>query len=430
MKKRKTIRRVDEQALRAVLESCRETAAEIILRLAWETGLSPEEMHDLVWRDVDFEAGVICLPDRSVPAEAETMACLQARYAQPYSGRSEYVLLSDRRHVRMNRVYIFRCAKDALMRGGLEGVTLGTLRQEYILRQLEQHDKAYVARVAGITVATLDAAFLKNVEQPCPAPRRSEAASDGMDEARLARVLEEEGRSPVGLTLRLTCNQGLLMKEIAALVWKQIDFERGVIVLEDRQAVMDEALEDLLLKLLAERHPEDEDHVVLTPQSQRPFDGPRLSRAVKNVLIRAGLERVTLRELYLKRQCERKDAALMKLAQQQGFVTREDAMNLLHVSGRPAWDLLHRLVREEKLVRIGARYYWPGTAVPPEQHYEMVRDYLEEEGGAYRKELAELLRIEEKQCGWILSGLVAEGKLAREGQRYILPEDDVVHQLK
>ena len=84
---------------------------------------------------------------------------------------------------------------------------------------------------------------------------------------------------------------------------------------------------------------------------------------------------------------------------------------------------------EEKLVRIGARYYLPGTAVPPEQHYEVVRAYLEEEGGAYRKELADLLHIEEKQCSWILTGFVADGKLAREGQRYVLPETEGTYQL-
>ena len=103
-------------------------------------------------------------------------------------------------------------------------------------------------------------------------------------------------------------------------------------------------------------------------------------------------------------------------------------MNLFQVGWRPAWDLLHRLVREEKLVRVGARYYLPGTAVPPEQHYDVVRAYLETEGGAYRKELADLLHIEEKQCGWILAGFVADGKLAREGQRYVQPEEEVTYQ--
>ena len=47
---------------------------------------------------------------------------------------------------------------------------------------------------------------------------------------------------------------------------------------------------------------------------------------------------------------------------------------------------------------------------------------LRKELGLTQKELADLLHIEEKQCGWILTGFVAEGKLGRIGQRYVLPE--------
>ena len=418
VKKRTAIRRVDGQALRRVLEACRGTAAEIILRLAWGAGLIPEEMHRLVWRDVDLEAGVIRLPDRSVPVDEETAACLRARYEQPFSGRSEFVLLSDRRRVHVNRVQIFRYAREALTEGGLEGVTLMTLRQDFILRQMEQHGRTYAVRVAGVTAAALDAAFGKSAEKPADRPERGT-----VDTTRLFEVLLEEQGSPEGLTLWLTWEHGLKSKEIVALTWEQVDWETGVITLEDRQVEMDGILMDWLGAERARRTPEDDPHVVLTPRSRRPYDGPHLSRAVKEVLIRAGMEQVTLRDLYIKGQCEKKDALLLRRAALQGHVTREDTMELFRVGWRPAWDLLHRLVQEGKLVRVGARYYPAGTAVPPERHFETVRAYLETEGGAYRKELAQLLRIEEKQCGWILSGLVAEGKLAREGQRYVLPEE-------
>ena len=50
----------------------------------------------------------------------------------------------------------------------------------------------------------------------------------------------------------------------------------------------------------------------------------------------------------------------------------------------------------------------------------MILDYMGEYGGAYRKEIAELLHIEERQCSWILSCMVEDGKLAKDGQRYVL----------
>ena len=413
---------MDETALRAVLQECRGSAAEVILRLAWGAGLIPEEMHELVWSDVDFASGTIHPPERSVPVDEETLTCLRERYAMPFSGRSEYVLLSDRRNVRLNRVYIFRCAKEALTRGGLEGVTLMSLRQDFILRQLELHGKSYAARVAGVTVATLDASF---GGQAASGGREARTEGVQVDPAQLARIVLAERESPAALTVWLTWKHGLLVKEIVALTWDELDLEEGVITLEDREVLMDEALMDWLEELRAGIGPGGDPHVVLTPHSRRPYDGPRLSRLVKEFLVRAGLDHVTLRDLYLKGQHEKKENLLLRRAGVRGYVTREETMRLFQVGWRPAWDLLHRLVQEEKLVRVGARYYLPGTAVPPEQHYEVVRAYLETEGGAYRKELADLLHIEEKQCSWILAGFVADGKLAREGQRYILPEEAV-----
>ena len=424
MKKTTTIRRVDEAALRAVLQACRGSAAEVILRLAWGAGLIPEEMHELVWNDVDFEAGVIHLPERSVPVDEETLTCLRERHARPFSSRSEYVLLSDGRNVHLNRVYIFRCAKEALTKGGLVGVTLMGLRQDFILRQLELHGKAYTARVAGVTVATLDSVF---GGQTTSGDRESRREDPQIDSAQLTRRLLAERESPAALAVWLTWKSGLLMKEIVALTWNDVDLEDGVIMLEDREVLMDEALMDWLEELRGDSGPGDDPHVVLTPHSRRPYDGPRLSRVVKELLIRMGLDHVTLRDLYLKGQNEKKERLLLRRAGERGYVTREETMRLFQVGWRPAWDLLHRLVKEEKLVRIGARYYLPGTAVPPEQHYEVVRAYLEAEGGAYRKELADLLHIEEKQCGWILAGFVADGKLNREGQRYVLPEKEAAY---
>ena len=422
MKKTTTIQRVDETAVRNVLENTRGSVTEVILRLAWCAGLIPEEMHALKWNDIDLEEGVLHLPDRSVPLDEETAACLRERHEKPFSKRSEYVILSDLRRVHMNRVYIFRFAREALTRGGLEGVTLMSLRHDFILRQLAQHSKSYVARITGVTVATLDTTFIKQMKEEYSGNRADRPDILLVDTPRLAQVILEERGSPVGLTIWLTWKHSLMMKEIVALTWADVDLEAGIIRLEDREVAMDRTLKGWLAEILEERSEGDDPHVVLTPSSRRPYDGPRLSRAVKNVLIKAGLDQVTLRDLYLRGQYDRKDALLLRRAEEQGYVTREETMELFRVGWRPAWDHLHRLVREEKLIRVGARYYPVGAVVPPEQHYDVVRAYLEEEGGAYRKELADLLHIEEKQCGWILTGFVAEGKLGRIGQRYVLPE--------
>ena len=49
-----------------------QTAAGLILRLAWRQGLTREEIQRLTWDDVSFPDHQLCLPDRAVPLDRET----------------------------------------------------------------------------------------------------------------------------------------------------------------------------------------------------------------------------------------------------------------------------------------------------------------------------------------------------------------------
>ena len=107
-----------------------------------------------------------------------------------------------------------------------------------------------------------------------------------------------------------------------------------------------------------------------------------------------------------------------------GYAAAKYAMELLNISKASAYTLLRRLTEQGELVLIGARYYRTGTVVPPEEHYRVIREYLKREKGAYRKELAAVLQVETRSCSWILRGLVEEGKLLKDGQRYYLPDGE------
>ena len=95
---------------------------------------------------------------------------------------------------------------------------------------------------------------------------------------------------------------------------------------------------------------------------------------------------------------------------------------LLGVSKTAAYGRLHRLTEQRKLVRIGAKYYLPGSVVPPERHWETIRAYLTQAGFAYRQDIVQLLHIRPKQCTLLLRRLVERGDLLQRGQRYYLPE--------
>ena len=70
------MRRPDARAMARLLAEQTQTAAGLILRLAWRQGLTREEIQRLTWNDVDFSAHQLRLPDRTIPLEAETEDCL------------------------------------------------------------------------------------------------------------------------------------------------------------------------------------------------------------------------------------------------------------------------------------------------------------------------------------------------------------------
>ena len=152
--------RLDRAAMEQLLLERRDTAEEVILRLAWQQGLSRDEIQRLTWADVALEEGQLRLPDRAVPLEADCRDCLKRR--QERLGRvSPFVVISDRRCKPMPPESISRLARAALNEAGLPDVTLGDLRRDFIIRQLESHDWPYAARVSGIAVPTLHAQFGK-----------------------------------------------------------------------------------------------------------------------------------------------------------------------------------------------------------------------------------------------------------------------------
>ena len=61
------IEKIDVEAMERLLEARRDTAEELILRLAWQQGLSRDEIQRLTWTDVSLEeTGHLHLPDRLI----------------------------------------------------------------------------------------------------------------------------------------------------------------------------------------------------------------------------------------------------------------------------------------------------------------------------------------------------------------------------
>ena len=275
-----------------------------------------------------------------------------------------------------------------------------------------------MARISGIAVPTLYAVFsdyLPEGRQKDSLPRQE------VDGFLMWKLLQAEGSSPVGLALWMGWKLGMQVREMTALTWDQVDLDRGLVRLPDRDLALGVTLRRLLRAAAGRRRPGEDPHVLLTPNSRRPLDQPRLSKMVRTALIRGGMEHISLGDLCREERRENEDARLLAYAAEKGTISRSEAMSLLGLSKVAAYERLRQLAERGKLVRVGGKYYPAGQVVPPEEQYDVIRTFLEQSGPAYRQDLAALLHVGDRQCALILKHMVEDGRLVQAGQRYALP---------
>ena len=410
--------------MQRVLNRSKGDLGELIIRLAWCLGLTREEIRQLKWSQVSFGDQQIVLPDRNVPMDEEMAECLQLR-AHSRGHVSEYVVCGDRSRLQMQAPSVSRIVRQALDEEEcLKDISLRDLRHDYIIRQLGEHDWPYVAKISGMAATSMYNLFSDYMTEQPPEESPVQSISEP-DEFLVWKIVQAEGTSPEGLALWMAWKHRMEVNEMIGLTWGDVDFQTGVIRLSDREIVMDAMLRRRLQTVLDGRTPEDDPHVLLTPRSKRPYDHSRLSYATRTVFIRNGVENWTMNYVIHAARRNLADSIMLQMAEDRGSITRKDVMERFRISSVSAYERLRRLVESGKLVRVGAKYYIAGKVVPPEQHYETIRDYLEMNGAAYRQDLADLLQVEGRPCATILRRFVEEGKVVRTGQIYKLPAKKV-----
>ena len=415
------VNRPDEGAMDRILEKNFDNAAGVILRLAWQAGLLREELQSLTWAQIDFLDSCFVLPDRRVPISGELASWLSA-LREKRNRVSETVVLSDRDQKPLTPQSISRLARRALDEEGQTEVRLVDLRNDFILRQMEEHDWQYVSRIAGVEAAGLKAHFGGHLKEKTVSTRirREEAAQ--IDEFALWKLLQVERTSPAGVTLWLTWQLALRLEEIVTLRWEQVDLEGERLRLPDRTVDLTSGVLGILREL-REASPTAE-YVVTAPRSGQPYDRTRLSRLVRAALVRGGMDDVTLRDLRM--DCDIRVGGENQVAaylRRKHSITRNEAAELLGVSRTTAYNRLKQMTRRGKLVQVGARYYLQGDVVPPERQETVILEYLDKEGFAYRQDIARILRIDASQCRPILQKMIAAGRIVQQRQRYILKID-------
>ena len=417
----RSFKRPDEAAMQRVFARTSGGAAEVVLRLAWLQGLHRAEITALRWDQVDFAGRALLLPDRTIPLDPSAEACLRTWYVR-CAGNPECVAVSDRDQTPMRPESVSRLARQALNSEGL-ALSLLDLRRDFILRQIEAHGWSYAAQVSGVAAAALREEFLPRLRAANTLP---EAPKVGRDEREylLWRIIQQEGSSPAGLALWMGWQLRMQPGEIAALTWDQVDFDRNLLLLPDREVPMGSRLRRMLSEAKERRKDPAEPQVFTAPTTGRPMDLARLTTVTRTALIRGGLEQVNLRNLHTWATQDDRSKILLDLAAQQGYLTREDVTAALNVSKATARQQLLRLRKVGQLVRVGARYYPAGAVADPDDHLDIIRAYLQEHGTGRRQDFIRLLGLEPEQGTLLLRRLTDRGELVLTGRHYTLPEQE------
>ena len=411
-----TINRPDAAAMERLLERYPLNAAGAVLRLAWLEGLTREEIISLTWPDIDLEQREIRLPDRCVPLYPRVEACLRERSFR-YGRTSPYVVISEKFQDAMSPNSVSRLIRKLLDEEGMAEIRLVDLRHDFIIRKLEEEEWSHVARISGLAVTTFQSVYAEYVRKR-PAPQTQVERGN---EYSIWKILQEERETTVGLALWLRWDMGLQVMEMAELTWDQVDPEQGVLHLREREVPMTRVVRTILQERM-ETRPANTTHVLLTEKSQKPMDSAYLSKRMRTVLIRGGVEDVTIQNIRKTTEKEVEKMRILTLAEGKTGIVRADVIDGLHLSASAAHDRLKELVEDGALVQVYSKYYLPRMVLPPEQQEEALRNYIREHGKATTDELVELLHLERRQCVRILNRMAEEGKLRREGKSFLLPE--------
>lgn len=106
---------------------------------------------------------------------------------------------------------------------------------------------------------------------------------------KLEKLIASEPCSGAGVILRLAWHTGLMRDEIYALQWEQVDFERRLLHLSDRDVPMDEDLERCLRQRQA-LYGQYGPYVTVSEHKRTHILPPSISRLACNTLDRAGLK--------------------------------------------------------------------------------------------------------------------------------------------
>lgn len=402
------INRPTPQALERLLTAHGFDPVGRILRLALWAGLMRKEIVALQWCDVHSD--YIAVDNRRVPLTPQLADYL----AQCPGGYQPYVVVSSRNQTAISAQSASHLVRQVLDDEGERLVRLADLRSEYIINALQTTPWEQVCQQTGMAYTALRenfGAYLPEKISLLTQPKEVSVIHSGQMED----ILAQHTDPAITLAMALAWHMGVSLQEMLPLTWG--DFHGNTVRLETRTVPIHPWVGAYIQSLPAKS---PEKRVLVGPKSGNPLLPERISRQVRQVMLRQGIHHVTLRDLvadYAQRQ-NGSDAMVAHL-QLHGKATTAQLSALLGQESTAVYKQLTRLVKQGQVVKVGALYYHPTAVIPPQQHRQVIEGHVKQFGRLYRKDVVDLLGITPNQASILLKKWTTEGWLVQEKQSYI-----------
>lgn len=384
-----TIHRFEVQIMEAIVAQEGLSRNGILLRLAWQAGLSRQELQGITWEQVDLMQGWLQLPGRRIALCGDLFVALGQW--QGCCDATPWVLPG--REGALPLTSISRLAQQTLQRHGLEGVRLADLRHDYIIAQLHHRSWGAMGRELAMDEGALRKAYGAYVTPP----REKNLPSANA----LAHLLATSPSHLGTLAVGLAWHMGWAPKTLLALTWQQLSVK---------------TVPSDLAPLVQQLRPSHGGGLVFGDIAPTT-----LSRLARQTLVPYGLEGVTLQTLSKYRKTQGQRQRVEGYLQTQISLTAQEGQSLLGLDKSATYRLMQGWVAEGVLVQVGTHYYHGAIVPPVADHIPLVLAQVQRKRVLYVSDVVALLHIRPKQCQQLLQSLVKDGHFLGTGSRYELP---------
>lgn len=120
---------LDEFSLWRLMQRERTSPAGLALWLTWQMGLREQDIIALTWDQVDLETGELLQNEERIPLTSALCRILEEVHSRRSPEDDPHILLTPRSGRPLDKAYLSKLVRTALIRGGVEDLTLRDLRR-------------------------------------------------------------------------------------------------------------------------------------------------------------------------------------------------------------------------------------------------------------------------------------------------------------